>query len=133
MPARTAGAKRLGAALLPVDAYIDGTWVRGQGGLREVVNPADGSVLAEVSLSTVDQCLAAVAAASRAQQSWAATSPRQRAQILQRAFELMTRDEEELARIITLENGKVSGDARGGRVRGRVLPLVRRGIRPSTG
>ncbi|MEV5010008.1 NAD-dependent succinate-semialdehyde dehydrogenase [Streptomyces sp. NPDC056159] len=111
-PAQTTGAKRPGAALVPVDAYIDGTWVRGSGGRREVVNPADGSVLAEVSLSTVDECLAAVGAASRAQEAWSANSPRQRAQILLRAFDLMTRDAEELARIITLENGKVSGDAR---------------------
>jgi len=61
----------------------------------------------------VGDALAAVDAAAVAADGWAATAPRQRAEILRRAFELMTARGEDLARLISLENGKALVDARG--------------------
>lgn len=94
-------------------SYVDGGWVLGEQAIRRVVNPADGRVLTEVSVSSVEQCVDAVAAAGAAQRQWADRPARERSQILTRAYELMCRDEEQLARLITLENGKALADARG--------------------
>ena len=61
----------------------------------------------------VGDALAAVDAAAAAADAWAATPPRQRAEILRRAFELMTSHAEGLAHLVSLENGKALTDARG--------------------
>ena len=72
--------------------------------------------------------MAAVDAADAAADGWAATAPRERAEVLRRAFELMSARADELAQLISLENGKALPDARGEvGVRRGVLPLVRRG------
>lgn len=71
-----------------------------------------GRSIAQVANATVDDCLAAVDAAHDAFASWRATAPRQRAEILRKAFEIMISEQEDLARLITLENGKILGDAR---------------------
>ena len=102
------------ASVTPLQhSYIGGEWTEGGQGTQAVLNPADGSVLAEVSIATIDQCMSAVEAAANSQQQWAERAPRERSEILMRAFELMQRDEEALARLITLENGKALADARG--------------------
>lgn len=94
------------------DAYIGGRWV-GATDRVAVTNPADGSTLARVAVAGPAECDAAVAAAYDAQSVWAATSPRARSEVLRRAFELMTAEAEDFARLITAENGKVLSDARG--------------------
>ncbi len=71
-----------------------------------------GKSIAQVSNATIAECLTAVDAAHDAFPSWKATAPRQRAEILRKAFEIMIAEQEELARLITLENGKVLSDAR---------------------
>lgn len=91
--------------------HIDGNWVDGSGEYP-ITNPADGSVIANVATADGTHCEAALAAAHRAQGSWAATASRQRAEILRRAFELMNERSEDLARLISMENGKVLADAR---------------------
>lgn len=78
----------------------------------EVVNPATGRAFDRVPRASVEDCLAAVDAAHRAQDAWRTTAPRARAEILRRAYELMMADHERLARMITMENGKVLADAR---------------------
>ena len=78
----------------------------------EVVNPATGRAFDRVPRASVADCLAAVDAAHRAQDAWRTTAPRARAEILRRAYELMMADHERLARMITMENGKVLADAR---------------------
>ena len=83
------------------------------GGRITVCDPADGSVLATVASATVDDGLAAVAAAEAALPVWAATPPRERAEVLRRAYRLMVRHGEDLARLIVRENGKALADARG--------------------
>jgi succinate-semialdehyde dehydrogenase/glutarate-semialdehyde dehydrogenase len=83
------------------------------GGRFDVVDPATGKVLAEVADATVADAITAVDAAAAAAGGWAATPPRQRGEILRRAYELMTDRAEDLARLISQENGKALPDARG--------------------
>ena len=83
------------------------------GGRFDVVDPATGEVLAEVADATVADAIAAVDAAAAAAPGWAATPPRERGETLRRAYELMTARAEDLARLISRENGKALPDARG--------------------
>ncbi|MFM6841366.1 MAG: aldehyde dehydrogenase family protein, partial [Candidatus Planktophila sp.] len=92
--------------------YIDGQWVDGNGTL-EVIDPSDGSVIAKVATSSDEQNLAAIAAADAASASWAKTPPRVRAEILRKAFEIMTAESDQIAELISRENGKALPDAKG--------------------
>ena len=78
----------------------------------DVINPAYGTLVGQVKNSSISDCLAAVDAAHDAFPAWRNTAPRQRGEILRKAFELMMQSQEELARLITQENGKVLADAR---------------------
>ncbi len=91
--------------------YIGGQWRPGRG--IPVVNPSDGSILAEVPDASVAESLTAVDAAAKAAPAWRNTPPRRRSEILRRCYELMTARAEELATLISLENGKALPDARG--------------------
>jgi len=95
----------------PIDSLIKGKWQKHSKKI-DVTNPVDGSILAQVSSASPDECLAAVDAAQSAFASWKSTAPRARAEILRKSFELMIAEQESLARLITLENGKVLSDAR---------------------
>ncbi len=92
--------------------FIDGRWTSGASSI-EVIDPANEEVLAEVDAASSDQALEAVAAADEAAEAWAATAPRDRGEILRKAFEVMRSAEETLAELIVLENGKAFGDALG--------------------
>ncbi len=99
-------------AEVPTDLHIDGVWRPGSTGERfDVVNPATEEVLASVASATPEDCVEAVAAADRAMADWAALPPRARAEVLRRAFDLMSARREEFARLMTLENGKATPDA----------------------
>ncbi|MEM6713162.1 MAG: NAD-dependent succinate-semialdehyde dehydrogenase [Pseudomonadota bacterium] len=93
--------------------FIGGEWCTSGQPRIEVLNPADGSVVGSVANAGTEEALAAVRAANDAGPAWAATPPRERSVILQRCFELMQSEAEDLARLITLENGKSLTDARG--------------------
>ena len=92
--------------------YIDGQWVDGSGTLA-VIDPSDGSVIANVATSSDEQNMAALAAADRVAADWAKVAPRVRGEILRKAFEIMTAEAEQLAELISRENGKAMPDARG--------------------
>ncbi len=92
--------------------YIDGQWVDGNGTL-DVIDPSDGSVIAKVATAGDAEIEAALAAADRAAPAWAKTAPRVRAEILRKAFELMTQEADYLAELISKENGKALPDAKG--------------------
>ena len=77
-----------------------------------VVNPFDQSSAGSVPRAEISDCLAAVDAAHDAFQSWRATAPRYRAEILRHAYELMIAEQDELSRMIVRENGKVIADAK---------------------
>jgi succinate-semialdehyde dehydrogenase / glutarate-semialdehyde dehydrogenase len=100
--------------MLHTDLYIDGQWRAARDGQRiAVLDPSSGSSIAEVASATVEDALEAVAAADKALPAWSATAPRARAEILRRAYEIMMRRRDELARLIVLENGKSMRDAIG--------------------
>jgi succinate-semialdehyde dehydrogenase/glutarate-semialdehyde dehydrogenase len=99
---------------VPTDLFIGGKWIPAASGDRfDVVDPATGAIIAAVADGAVDDALAAVAAADAAAAGWAATAPRDRAEVLRAAFTLMTEETERLARLVSLENGKALADARG--------------------
>ena len=83
------------------------------GATFDVLDPATGGILAAVASGSVDDALACVDAASAAAQAWAQTAPRKRSEILQRTYQLMVDRVDELALLITAENGKALADARG--------------------
>jgi succinate-semialdehyde dehydrogenase/glutarate-semialdehyde dehydrogenase len=94
------------------DLFIGGKWIPAESRF-DVLDPATGDVIASVADGSVSDSLAAVDAASAAGPDWAATAPRKRSEILRRAFELMTERADELAKLISLENGKALVDAKG--------------------
>src|SRR5690606_14152647 len=89
--------------------HIGGNWLPGSG--IPVVDPATAEVLAEVPAAAVADALRAVDAAEAAAADWRATPARLRAEILRRWFQLMTDHAEDLAHLISLENGKALPDA----------------------
>jgi len=96
------------------DLYINGTWTKGTSGERfDVVNPATEAVLASVASADIADADAALDAAEAAMRDWAARTPRQRSEVLRKAWELMTARLDEFAHLITLENGKARADALG--------------------
>ncbi|MGH7118603.1 MAG: NAD-dependent succinate-semialdehyde dehydrogenase, partial [Acetobacteraceae bacterium] len=98
---------------VPTDLWIAGRWRAASDGARfDVRNPATEQPIASIASATVEDGIAALDAAQSAFSSWAATTPRSRGEILRRAFELVMRDRERLARLITLENGKSLRDSR---------------------
>jgi succinate-semialdehyde dehydrogenase/glutarate-semialdehyde dehydrogenase len=99
-------------ASIPTGLYIGGRWTDDRPTI-EVINPATGGVLTRVADATPAQGIAALDAACAAQQSWAATEPRMRAELLRRAFEGIQRRAEDFALCMTLEMGKPLAEARG--------------------
>jgi succinate-semialdehyde dehydrogenase / glutarate-semialdehyde dehydrogenase len=92
---------------------INGEYRDGSAGAEFAVHcPSDGRELAQVADATVDDALMAVEAAAAAADGWKTTSPRDRAEMLRRAYEIMTARSEEVALTISLENGKSLTDAR---------------------
>jgi succinate-semialdehyde dehydrogenase/glutarate-semialdehyde dehydrogenase len=99
---------------LRTDLYIDGQWRAGDGGERfDVIDPSDLSVIERFAIATEADCMAAVDAASAAQESWAATAPRVRGELLRAAYEVLVEEAELFAEIMVRENGKSWSDAMG--------------------
>jgi succinate-semialdehyde dehydrogenase/glutarate-semialdehyde dehydrogenase len=99
---------------LHTDLFIDGRWRKAAGGATFVVeNPATHEVIAEVADGGRDDALEAIEAAGRAQATWSKSTPRERADILRRAFDLVTANADRLAAIMTAEMGKPLADAAG--------------------
>lgn len=99
---------------LKTDLYINGEWRDGSEGVRfDVLDPATEEVLASVASAEIADADAALDAADAAFADWAGRKPRERAEVLRKAFELMTARLEDFARLITLENGKARADAMG--------------------
>lgn len=100
-------------AAAPNKLLIAGEWVDAGGGASfEVHDPATGAAIATVADASVTDGLRAVEAAAQAQSSWAATPPRERAEILHAAFDLLRERREDVALLITLEMGKPLAEAR---------------------
>jgi len=96
------------------DLFIGGEWREANDGTRfDVLDPADGSVLASVADAGVADAVDALEAAVAAQAEWGATAPRQRGEILRSAFEAITDQAEDFAKLISLEMGKTLAEAKG--------------------
>ena len=95
-------------------AYVGGRWTANASGeTLAVTNPAGGARIGAVASLTAQESTAAVDAAQAAFPAWAALLPQERSAILRRWFELMGEHREDLARIMTLEQGKPLSEARG--------------------
>ncbi|MFP4044318.1 MAG: aldehyde dehydrogenase family protein, partial [Rhodosalinus sp.] len=100
-------------ALLAERAYVNGEWVEGESGAFDVTNPARGDVIARVADCSRAQVARAIDAAHAAQKEWAAHTGKERAAILRRWFELMMEHQEDLAILMTAEQGKPLAESRG--------------------
>jgi succinate-semialdehyde dehydrogenase/glutarate-semialdehyde dehydrogenase len=97
----------------PTQQFIGGAWQDGAKGSFDVLDPASGEAICAVPRAGADDVTAAIDAAAAAQPEWAATPPRERAEVLRKAFELMIQNKEQLAYLMALEMGKSLTDARG--------------------
>jgi len=100
-------------ASVPKGLFIGGSWREATaGGLFAVEDPSTGATLAEVADATPGDAVVALDAAVAAQPAWAATAPRERGEILRRAYERLVERTEDFALLMTLEMGKPLADAR---------------------
>jgi succinate-semialdehyde dehydrogenase/glutarate-semialdehyde dehydrogenase len=109
------GAERERAVLerVPKDLYIGGEWrAASGGGTLAVEDPATTETLVEVADAQVEDAMAALASASERQGEWAATAPRERGEILRRAYEAIVEQTDDLAMLMTLEMGKALPESR---------------------
>ena len=101
-------------ANVPTDLWIGGKWRKSSDGARfDITDPATEEKICDVASATVEDAKAAVDAAQASMADWAGRKPRERAEILRKAYELIIADAERLAKLITLENGKALSDSRG--------------------
>jgi succinate-semialdehyde dehydrogenase/glutarate-semialdehyde dehydrogenase len=100
------------ASLLKTDALIDGRWI-GASRRFPVTDPATGRMLAEVPRLGAEETRAAIAAAARAWGPWRAKTAKERGAVLMRWFALLNQHADDLARIMTAEQGKPLAEAKG--------------------
>ena len=100
--------------LLQTQAFINGQWVdASDGAMLDITNPATGEVITSVAKVGATETAAAVQAASEAMKSWRELPAKTRANILRDWFNIIMANQEDLARIMTLEQGKVIAESRG--------------------
>jgi len=96
------------------ELFIAGKWRPADSGATfDVTDPATGATLCAIADASPDDGRAALDAAVAAQAGWAATPPRDRSEILRRAYELLTERTDDLALLMTLEMGKPIAESRG--------------------
>ena len=103
----TADQERSVLESVPTQLYVAGEWRDASGGATlDVEDPSTGEAIAAVADATEDDARAAIDAAAGMQDEWARTPPRERGEILRRAFEAISERKSELALLMTLEMGK---------------------------
>ncbi|CAJ96324.1 NADP-dependent succinate-semialdehyde dehydrogenase [Cupriavidus necator] len=100
------------SSLLRQQCYIDGRWVDGERRI-DVTNPATGERVGQVPQLGADETRQAIEAANRALPAWRARTAKERSALLRKWFELIMANQEDLARIMTAEQGKPIAEARG--------------------
>lgn len=138
----------MGAMTRTIDLWIDGEWAGAVGGAtRPVVNPATEVVESNLAIASVEDMLRAADAAEAAFPAWSRSSPLERSDILRRTAKLLRERANEIARDITLENGKTLTESlaevswagefldwfaeEGRRTYGRIVPAKTPGVRQS--
>ncbi|KAI0794776.1 succinic semialdehyde dehydrogenase [Fomes fomentarius] len=112
--ANTAVNVRADASLVRSQAFIDGKWVDAKdGGVIKVINPATAEELGTVPELGLEETKQAIQAASTAFKTWSKTAAKERHDILMKLYALMKENSDNLARLITLENGKPFAEAKG--------------------
>ena len=100
--------------LLRQQCYVDGQWLDARnGGTKQVTNPANGAVLGTVPNMGADETRAAIEAAAAAFPAWAARTAKDRATLLRRWHDLMLANADDLATLMTAEQGKPLAEAKG--------------------
>ena len=100
--------------LLRQQAYIDGTWVDADGGAtRDVSNPATGERLGTIPDMGVAETRRAIGSATKAFPGWAARTAKERGAVLRRWYELMMANQDDLAALMTAEQGKPLAESKG--------------------
>lgn len=100
--------------LLRSQCYVDGAWVHAQSGaVEDVVNPATGELIGTVPKLSGAEVERAIAAAEAGFRKWRATTAEHRSQVLRRWYQLMLEHQEDLAQLMTAEQGKPLAEARG--------------------
>ncbi len=112
-PLSTAGEESAVLERVPRELFIGGHWrAASAGGTLTVEDPATEQPLVEVADAQLDDALAALAAAADKQAEWALTAPRERGEVLRRAYEAIVTQTEQLALLMTLEMGKALAESR---------------------
>ncbi len=102
------------SSLLKTQAHINGVWVDADNGeTLAVTNPATGELIAEVAKCGAAETRRMIEAAAAAQKLWAQSAVKERAAVLRRWFNLVMENQEDLAQILTAEQGKPLAEARG--------------------
>lgn len=101
-------------SLLRFDAYVNGEWISAEDGNRyTLTNPATGEAIGEVANLSSSQVRGAIDAAENSFAAWSKKTAKERAAILRRWYELIMANQEDLAQIMTLEQGKPLAETRG--------------------
>jgi len=102
------------SSLVKTRAFVNGEWCDADTQKNFAVkNPATGDVIAQVADLGIEQTRRAIAAAAHAQITWAQKTAKERSQLLRAWFDLVIQNQEDLAQILTLEQGKPIAEARG--------------------
>ena len=99
--------------LLKTRCFIDGKWVGAEARQIDVTDPATGEVIATVPSLGAEETRDAIEAAQKAQREWASRPAKERAAVLRRWFDLMMENQNDLAAILTAEQGKPLAEAKG--------------------
>lgn len=101
-------------SLLTGHAYIDGKWVLADSeAMLDIINPANGELIRKVACCGMRETRRAIESAEQARHAWQQKTAKERAQYLRRIYELMMENQEDLAKILTAEQGKPLAEARG--------------------
>lgn len=113
------GTEGKGEMVREIPHFVSGKRISGRSGrFADVFDPSRGHVQARVALASPDEVAEAIASARAAQPGWAATNAQQRGRVLSRFVDLVARDRDEIAALLSSEHGKTIEDARGDLQRG---------------
>src|ERR1700756_46441 len=112
MPTATSGVQLKDSNLFRQACYVDGAWVTGRATI-DVDNPATGEIIGTVPKLGKAETKSAIDAAARAWPAWRRKTAKERANVMRRWFELMMANQDDLAALMTTEQGKPLAESRG--------------------